>query len=242
MSVSSVLSTTISNVAPSFVLATNGPLSTSQWIPATSCVETTTHYGSDYFLGYNSVLGKDINCYPPTVSQVSSLSDPNAITIQYYSPALCPSGWWYAMSYSGPGLPPTTNTPSVQVDSYFGTSTTFQPEVTAWVCCPNAFSISVTSYEGTNVGAYPLCTDYAANLFSAWHLVSGWPNSQPTSHEIYHKTVVANAGQDAGPGCGSFTVTASAFVVAWHATDTAIARMANYSILDIRNQEWPAWP
>jgi hypothetical protein len=243
MSLSTAMSTAASTVAPSIVLATNGPLlNATQWIQPTSCGETTTHHDSDYFLGYNSALGKDPNCFPPVITQSPSFVDPNVITIQYYSPALCPSGWWYAMSYSGPGLPPTTNTPSVQVDSFFGTSTTIEPEVTAWVCCPESYSVSVTSYNGSNVGAYPLCTDYAANLYDAWDMLPGWPTSKPNSFDIYHKTVVAPAGQDPGPGCGSFTVTASGFVVAWHATDTSIARMANYSILDIRNQQWPTWP
>src|SRR4051812_49328192 len=85
----------------SYVLASNGPLTT-LWAPPPSCLSTTTCYNSSFYLGYQSALGADLSCYPPAQTAPAgnantTKSAVNAITIQYYSLGICPSGWTYVL-------------------------------------------------------------------------------------------------------------------------------------------------
>jgi hypothetical protein len=239
---SSAATTTLA--PPTYVLASNGPL-THFFVPPSSCLETTTFDGTNYFLGYQSALGTDEACYPPVIASPTStstiVSNANAITLQYWSPGLCPYGWTYAMSYNGPGIPVTgTASPStVSFEGFAASTVTYSPDNTAYICCPTGFNIGVTSYgSGSAQGAYPICTLYDGAIYAGWSMQPGWPTVKPESHiQLYSKVPAASDAT-----CESFTVRASGIVVAWHATDTFVASAAQYVLTDHNNGQMPPWP
>jgi hypothetical protein len=224
--------------SPSYVLASNGPL-TSIFSPPTSCIQTTTFDGSNYFIGYESGLGTDSACYPPVLTTAAPKIDGNAVTLQYYSPGLCPSGWSYAVSYNGPGVPTpvsSTSTTTTSFNNFGGYFTiTLSPDNSAYLCCPIGFNVGVTTTStGVAQGAYPECTKYAADIDAGWKLQPGWPTAKPDSADIQLFSHIAYADESHIP-CKSLTVRASGIVVAWHETDTAVASQALYSLTDPNN-------
>jgi hypothetical protein len=237
--------TTTAFAGPSYVLASNGPMS--YFLPPSSCLDTTTFDGTNYFLGYQSALGTDSACYPPVLTTAAPTTNANALTLQYYSPGACPDGWTYAMSYDGPGIPESTGATSFSVVSVSGiprSTVTDSPDNTAYICCPDSYSIAVTTeVTGGAQGAYPICTKYDSNIDTAWSIQPGWPTVKPSSLQLFSHIYTPNSNA-VGPSnnCGSYTVRASGIVVAWHATDSDVAFRAREVLTSANNGQMPPWP
>jgi hypothetical protein len=98
-------------------------------------------------------------------------------TIAFYSPGICPSGYYYAATFTGgrPSAPPSE---------------------LRYLCCPSGYKIyiggtSSKSYSGGNTYtrrwstySYPGCVSSATRISNVWSMETGWPSVKPTNYRL----------------------------------------------------------
>ncbi|KAF1812663.1 hypothetical protein P152DRAFT_345454 [Eremomyces bilateralis CBS 781.70] len=238
------------NMLRSLALVTLGALNT-QWTPPSSCLSTTTLWGSSYFLGFQSTIGLDSECIPnafatPTESIVTSAliqitTDTNEPTPSTYATitgytTLTPSATRTALGqlmpaseiissvgYYSPGVCPSGYT-------YAASFTAGRPSASEsesrYICCPSGFQAPTWTSTSTR-------TSNGAR-FIAKVATYDYPLCSQSATTLTNLWSMTPGWPDVRPSSYTLTeaertysenyfrVSASGVVVAWNPTDTAV--------------------
>ncbi|KAE8442742.1 hypothetical protein EG329_002882 [Mollisiaceae sp. DMI_Dod_QoI] len=136
----SILTTTLTN---DFATYNWGPI-TSLFQPPTSCYQTLTSATNNgaLFAGHNGGNNFDPACYPAGSVGTTYLETSSNWGVYYYSPAICPSGWVTAATFTSTFL---GLGPSLTEAIPLGTDTS------AFLCCPTNFGYQNIGHACTSI-------------------------------------------------------------------------------------------